>query len=128
MARPPQKRLDIRKNIDTVLKRHMTAEKLDAFIVKLMAEEGPGKVATFYMSLLEYTMPKLARVEHTGTNGEALTVEHVLKSISGNAQGSALPSIDMETDEASQIAITDEASQQSLDTSQTKTTSSIERP
>ena len=37
-----------------------------------IAEDDPAKAADLFVKLLEYHIPKLARSEHTGAEGEAL--------------------------------------------------------
>lgn len=46
-----------------------------------VAEDDPKGAIDSLCKLAEYVAPKMARVEHTGKDGEELTVKHMLQSL-----------------------------------------------
>lgn len=69
------------QNRDVSMVREAVAKLLDDYTPKmhgwldLIARENPEKAMTLVKDLLEYSIPKLARTEHTGANGGAIQQE-----------------------------------------------------
>lgn len=51
------------------------ASRLNGWLDQIAEDEGPQAAWRCFMDVLEYHVPKLARIEHTGKDGEALTVK-----------------------------------------------------
>ena len=51
------------------------ADRLQGWLDQIAEEQGPQAAFDCFSSLLEYHVPKLARHEHTGNNGDKIKVE-----------------------------------------------------
>ena len=51
------------------------AERLQGWLDQIAEDKGPQAAFDCFTSLLEYHVPKLARHEHTGNNGDKIKVE-----------------------------------------------------
>lgn len=51
------------------------ADRLQGWLDQIAEDKGPQAAFDCFTSLLEYHVPKLARHEHTGNNGEKIKVE-----------------------------------------------------
>ena len=51
------------------------AERLQGWLDQIAEDKGPQAAFDCFTSLLEYHVPKLARHEHTGQNGDKIKVE-----------------------------------------------------
>ena len=83
-----------RKTIASVMRKNFTAEKMEKLINKIETEEGAKQAFACYMAMAEYTLPKLARVEHTGKDGSELSIEHVLNGLTKSPSATLLPEPD----------------------------------
>lgn len=70
-----------RRALAGLCNKHFTEKEALRLLKKIEQHEGAGKAFDSWLKLLEFAVPKLSRVEHTGNNGEQLTIEHVLKSV-----------------------------------------------
>lgn len=59
---------------------NMNAKNFQSWIARV-AEDNPEKAADLYLKAIEYHIPKLQRTEHTGADGEQLTINHILETI-----------------------------------------------
>ena len=84
----------IRSTIGTLLRTKFTAKEIDRMISKIERDEGTKKAFDCYAILMDYIVPKVARVEHTGKDGDALRVSHILETIQAPSFD-ALPEPDM---------------------------------
>lgn len=59
------------------------ADRLQGWLEEIAADEKQGAVAAMrcFLEVLEYHVPKLARVELTGKNGEAVRLEKIERKI-----------------------------------------------
>ena len=81
----------------------LTAKEVSKLIAEIRKEEGAKAAMNAYVMLLEYVLPKLQRIEHTGKDGDALSVEHVLRQISARGDGEGLPVIDGKAEPSGQL-------------------------
>jgi hypothetical protein len=51
------------------------ADRLQGWLDQIAEDKGPQAAFDCFTSLLEYHVPKLARHEHTGNNGDKIKVE-----------------------------------------------------
>lgn len=51
------------------------ADRLQGWLDQIAEEKGPQAAFECFSTLLEYHVPKLARQEHTGPNGDKIKVE-----------------------------------------------------
>lgn len=51
------------------------ADRLQGWLDQIAQDKGPQAAFDCFTSLLEYHVPKLARHEHTGNNGDKIKVE-----------------------------------------------------
>jgi hypothetical protein len=65
---------DVRKAVALIAERNVG--KVEGWLAR-GAKKNPLHAADIFMRMLEYHIPKLGRVEHTGKDGEALTIQIV---------------------------------------------------
>lgn len=63
---------DVRAAVGELVRRNFS--KVESWLLEI---EDPAKRVGLFLDLCEYHIPKLGRVEHTGKDGEALTVQIV---------------------------------------------------
>lgn len=83
-----------RTTISRFIEKGFTANELDRLVQKIERDEGASKAFNCYVQLIDYVLPKLARVEHTGKDGDQLSVEHVLKTLQHSQTFQPLPEPD----------------------------------
>ena len=88
MARPTKNSAKLRTAISSVLGAKLSAREIERLLEKVEREDGAKAALQAYALLMDYVLPKLARVEHTGGDGEALSVNHILKSVSSAGNSS----------------------------------------
>jgi hypothetical protein len=81
----------IRTAIASFVDNKIDLKELERLINKIEQEHGAKDALKAYMDLIEYVIPKMARIEHTGKDGEKLTVEHMLSSLHSSVEQKALP-------------------------------------
>ena len=79
-----------RAAIASFFDNHFTLKELERLISKVEEQEGAKAALQCYTALLDYTLPKLQRVEHTGKDGDSLKIEHILNDLSTD-KNSMLP-------------------------------------
>ena len=80
----------VRTTISSVVTGKLTAKELDRLIKKAESQEGAKAALQVYVQLLDFVLPKLQRVEHTGKDGDSLKIEHILNDLSTD-KNSMLP-------------------------------------
>ena len=88
MARPTKNSAKLRATISSVLGGKLSAKELERLLNKVEREDGAKAALQAYALLMDYVLPKLARIEHTGADGSELSVQHVLKQISADGTSS----------------------------------------
>lgn len=72
----------LRSTISRVFEENFTQKEIQRLIGKIEQEEnGAKKAFDCYVALADFVLPKLQRVEHTGKDGDALSIEHVLNTL-----------------------------------------------
>lgn len=70
-----------REVIRGLFEHKFTPAEVTRLIDAVEREEGPKKAFDCYVALADFVLPKLARVEHTGKDGDKLSIEHVLNTL-----------------------------------------------
>jgi hypothetical protein len=81
----------VRHAIGQLIEDDFTIEDIRRLIATIEREDGAKAAFSCYMQLADFVLPKLQRIEHTGKNGDKLTLEHVLKSIESAPHYERLP-------------------------------------
>jgi hypothetical protein len=85
-----------RTAIASLIDQDFTLKDMQRLIAKVEQQEGAKAAFQCYTQLLDFTLPKLARVEHTGKDGEELSLKHILDNIGDTStQRDTLPMPDM---------------------------------
>jgi hypothetical protein len=56
-----------------------TAPELEKWLIEVYEQEGPNEAIKRYLDFAEFVMPKLARLEHTGEDGEPIQQQTEIK-------------------------------------------------
>ena len=80
-------RTAIAKIIDT----DFTDKDIRRLIAAIEVENGPKSAFDCYITMMDYILPKLQRVEHTGKDGSELSIEHVLNTLQAPGHFTPLP-------------------------------------
>ena len=83
----------VRTAISSFIDNKIDLKELERLINKIEKESGANAAFKAYLDLCEFVLPKLQRVEHTGKDGNALSVQHMLSSLhtTPSQQAQALP-------------------------------------
>lgn len=85
-----------RSAIACLIDQDFTLAHMQRLIAKVEREDGAKAAFQCYTALLDFTLPKLARVEHTGKDGEELSLKHILDNIGDTgSQRDTLPMPDV---------------------------------
>lgn len=57
------------------------ADDIERWLDDIEANEGPLVAMKVVQDLLEYAMPKMARIEHTGADGDKLEITQIVRKI-----------------------------------------------
>lgn len=68
---PNKATADVRAAIALIAERNI--KKLESWLTRV-AEDDPAKAADILLRAIEYHIPKLGRLEHTGKDGDDLTI------------------------------------------------------
>ena len=71
----------VRSAIASLIDQDFTLDEIRRLIDKVEKEEGAKKAFDCYVVLSDFVLPRLQRVEHTGADGEKLSISHVLASL-----------------------------------------------
>ena len=97
-----------RTAIASLIDQDFTLKDMQRLIAKVEKQEGAKAAFQCYTQLLDFTLPKLARVEHTGKDGEELSLKHILDNIGDTgSQRDTLPMPDMLHVEAIDVDVED---------------------
>jgi len=61
----------------------MNAENMNKWLEQVARDDPKGALDCIF-KMAEYIYPKISRIEHTGEDGGALTIEHMIQSLQSN--------------------------------------------
>jgi len=71
----------VRTAITRLFEDDFALEDIKSLIARIDSENGPKDAFNCYLQLADFVLPKLQRVEHTGKDGDSLSIEHVLNTL-----------------------------------------------
>ena len=80
-----------RTAIANIIDTDFTDKDIRRLLADIERENGPKQAFDCYMVMMDYILPKLQRIEHTGKDGEGLSIEHVLNTLQPPAHPERLP-------------------------------------
>lgn len=80
-----------RTAIANIIDTDFTDKDIRRLIADIERENGPKQAFDCYITMMDYILPKLQRVEHTGKDGDSLSIEHVLNTLQAPSHHERLP-------------------------------------
>lgn len=80
-----------RTAIANIIDTDFTDKDIRRLIAEIERENGPKQAFDCYITMMDYILPKLQRVEHTGKDGDSLSIEHVLNTLQAPNYTERLP-------------------------------------
>ena len=81
-----------RSAIASLIDGEFTQKEIMRLINKVERDEGAKAAFACYVQLLDFVLPKLARIEHTGKDGDQIKIEHILNTLTNDK--AMLPSLE----------------------------------
>lgn len=77
----------VRNAIGKLIEDDFTLDEMKRLIKAIEIESGPKDAFNAYLQMADFVLPKLQRIEHTGKDGDNLSVEHILKGLNNTEIG-----------------------------------------
>lgn len=98
----------VRWAIASLIDEDFTLAEMKRLINDIEVKNGPKAAFDCYVVLSDFVLPKLQRIEHTGKDGDSLSIEHVLSNLRAPSEAERLPMPD-NSDIIDAQVITDDA-------------------
>ena len=85
---------ETRASISRFINDKFEAKNIERLYQQTLQENGAKDAVNVLLALAEYVLPKLQRIEHTGKDGDALSIEHVLNTLGAPDKVKSLPEPD----------------------------------